>query len=51
MIILCRYYVVTNAGRRTEDLEHVKRELAKFDKGKVNHEIIDNGLLALQGAL
>lgn len=47
------YYIVTNAGRRKEDLEHITQELAKFNKLNklgVRHDIMDGrGLLALQG--
>ena len=48
-----RFYVVTNAGRRTEDLDWIKKQLEAWRaKGgaSVEHEILhDHGLLALQG--
>ncbi|KJA22757.1 hypothetical protein HYPSUDRAFT_1083580 [Hypholoma sublateritium FD-334 SS-4] len=50
------FYVVTNAGRRDEDLAWFKQKLEEWnvsDNGKagpVEHEILDNwGLVALQG--
>ncbi|KAK9894974.1 glycine cleavage system T protein [Cystobasidium minutum MCA 4210] len=47
------YYIVTNAGRRKEDLEHITRELADFNKLNktgVRHDVMDGrGLIALQG--
>lgn len=50
------FYVVTNAGRRNEDLAWFKQKLEEWnasDKGKagpVEHEVLDNwGLVALQG--
>ncbi|CAD6892657.1 unnamed protein product [Tilletia laevis] len=51
-----RFYVVTNAGRRTEDLAWFESQLAEWNKseasskGKVDHQILDGwGLVALQG--
>ncbi|KAK0570252.1 Aminomethyltransferase, mitochondrial [Tilletia horrida] len=52
-----RFYVVTNAGRRTEDLAWFESQLAEWNngeegssKGQVKHEILDGwGLVALQG--
>ncbi|KAE8210044.1 hypothetical protein CF327_g6029 [Tilletia walkeri] len=51
-----RFYVVTNAGRRTEDLAWFEAQLAEWSKneagskGEVKHEILDGwGLVALQG--
>ncbi|XP_021370981.1 aminomethyltransferase, mitochondrial-like isoform X1 [Mizuhopecten yessoensis] len=44
-------YVVSNAGCAEKDLDHIKKNLAE-SQGKgmdVNMEVIDNGLLALQG--
>jgi aminomethyltransferase len=50
---LISYYIVTNAGRRNEDLKHITRELAKFNKLNklgVRHDVMEGrGLLALQG--
>jgi len=50
------FYVVTNAGRRTEDLAWFKARLAEWNAserakdGHVEHEVLDGwGLLALQG--
>ena len=51
------FYVVTNAGRRNEDLAWFKAKLEEWnagavakEKGKVEHEVLENwGLLALQG--
>jgi aminomethyltransferase len=47
------YYIVTNAGRRSEDLEHITKELGEFNtlnKLGVRHDVLDGrGLLALQG--
>lgn len=51
--VLPSYYLVTNAGRRKEDLEHITREVEKFNKKhgtNVKHEVMENrGLIALQG--
>ncbi|KAK0537448.1 Aminomethyltransferase, mitochondrial [Tilletia horrida] len=51
-----RFYVVTNAGRRTEDLAWFESQLAEWSKneagskGEVKHEVLDGwGLVALQG--
>jgi len=50
------FYVVTNAGRRTEDLAWFRARLAEWNAserakdGPVEHEVLDGwGLLALQG--
>lgn len=50
------FYVVTNAGRRTEDLAWFAARLAEWNiserakDGPVEHEVLDGwGLLALQG--
>lgn len=44
------FYVVTNAGCRTEDLAWFKKQLDAWTGGKVEHEVMDGwGLLALQG--
>ncbi|PSR72206.1 hypothetical protein PHLCEN_2v11913 [Hermanssonia centrifuga] len=50
------YYVVTNAGRREEDLAWFKQKVEEWNSserakdGKVEHEILEEwGLLALQG--
>jgi aminomethyltransferase len=50
------YYVVTNAGRREEDLAWFKDKLKEWndshgaDRGPVEHEVLEGwGLLALQG--
>ena len=49
------FYVVTNAGRRDEDLEYIAKQLDAFNKenvsnGYTEHEVMDHqGLLALQG--
>src|SRR5947207_15749234 len=40
------FYVVTNATRRKEDIEHMR---ANMEGRIVQHVLIDNGLLALQG--
>lgn len=40
------FYVVTNAGRRNEDLSFLRKESSGLN---VSHEIIGGGLLALQG--
>ena len=49
-----KYYVVTNAGRRAEDLQWISERLAEFKKNnsgaEVNHTVLeDQGLIALQG--
>ena len=51
------FYVVTNAGRRAEDLALFAARLAEWnvseraEDGPVEHELLDGwGLLALQGA-
>lgn len=48
-----QYYVVTNAGRREEDLEWFAKKLQEWNsnhKDRVEHEILENwGLVALQG--
>ncbi|CAO1615253.1 unnamed protein product [Sympodiomycopsis kandeliae] len=49
-----KFYVVTNAGRRKEDLAWISERLAdwkgKGDGGEVKHTILeDQGLVALQG--
>ncbi len=44
------FYVVTNAGCRTEDLAWFKKQLDAWTGDQVQHEIMDGwGLLALQG--
>ncbi|SNX81753.1 probable GCV1 - glycine decarboxylase, subunit T, mitochondrial [Melanopsichium pennsylvanicum] len=44
------FYVVTNAGCRTEDLAWFKKHLDAWTGESVNHQIMDGwGLLALQG--
>jgi aminomethyltransferase len=44
------WYVVTNAGRRSEDLEHLDKKLKSWNGDKVDHQIMENwGLVALQG--
>lgn len=50
------FYVVTNAGRRTEDLAWFKAKLEEWNNserakaGAVEHEVLEGwGLLALQG--
>ena len=44
------WYVVTNAGRRAEDLKHLEEKLSSWKGGKVDHQILENwGLVALQG--
>jgi aminomethyltransferase len=50
------FYVVTNAGRRTEDLAWFEARLTEWNSsdrakdGPVEHEVLDGwGLLALQG--
>ncbi|UZJ55941.1 hypothetical protein CBS101457_005261 [Exobasidium rhododendri] len=44
------WYVVTNAGRRAEDLKHLEAKLAEWKGEAVHHEIMENwGLIALQG--
>ena len=50
------FYIVTNAGRRAEDLTWFKARLAEWNAserakdGSVEHEVLDGwGLLALQG--
>jgi len=52
------FYVVTNAGRRTEDLAWFEARLMEWNaserakRGPVEHEVLDEwGLLALQGML
>lgn len=46
------WYVVTNAGRRTEDLAHLAAKLKAWKGEAVDHEVLDGwGLVALQGAL
>jgi aminomethyltransferase len=46
-----RYYVVTNAGRRTEDLKLFADALKAWQGAKLEHEVLENwGLVALQGA-
>lgn len=43
------FYVVTNAGRREEDLAYFREQLAHFP-GKVEHQVLEHqGLVALQG--
>ena len=49
-----KFYVVTNAGRRQEDLAWIGDKLKEFSaskpEGKVEHEVMEGwGLLALQG--
>ncbi|PWO00235.1 glycine cleavage system T protein [Tilletiopsis washingtonensis] len=45
-----RYYVVTNAGRRTEDLKLFADALKAWQGAKLEHEVLENwGLVALQG--
>jgi aminomethyltransferase len=48
-----KYYVVTNAGRRSEDLAWIAERLAEWreqGKGEVKHTVLeDQGLIALQG--
>lgn len=41
-------FVVSNAGTREKDLAHIHAELKKF-KGDVKVEVLDRGLVALQG--
>lgn len=52
---LCRYYVVTNAGRRAEDLAWITQQLEEFNKknsSDVRFDVIeDKALVALQGPL
>lgn len=50
------YYVVTNAGRRNEDLAWFGQKLKEWNENKsgregpVEHEVLENwGLLAIQG--
>lgn len=44
------FYVVTNAGCRTEDLAWFKKQLDAWKGDAVKHEVMDDwGLLALQG--
>ncbi|EST10046.1 Glycine cleavage T-protein, C-terminal barrel [Kalmanozyma brasiliensis GHG001] len=44
------FYVVTNAGCRTEDLAWFKKQLDAWKGDAVQHEVMDDwGLLALQG--
>lgn len=48
------FYVVTNAGRREEDLQWISERLQDWrkngDKGEVEHIVLENqGLVALQG--
>ncbi|KAJ1031095.1 hypothetical protein NDA18_002314 [Ustilago nuda] len=44
------FYVVTNAGCRTEDLAWFKKHLDAWKGDQVHHEVMDGwGLLALQG--
>lgn len=42
------FYIVTNATRREADKAHFKEQLSGHDD-LVQHELIDNGLIALQG--
>ena len=51
------FYIVSNAGRRTEDLAWFEARLAEWNSserskdGPVEHEVLDGwGLLALQGS-
>lgn len=48
-----QYYVVTNAGRREEDLSWFAQKLEEWNSShsqKVQHEVLENwGLVALQG--
>lgn len=45
-----QFYVVTNAGCRTEDLAWFNKQLKQWSGEKVEHEVMDGwGLLALQG--
>ena len=48
-----RYYLVTNAGRRAEDLAHIRSELRHFNLNTnldVKHDVLEGrGLIALQG--
>lgn len=45
-----KFYVVTNAGRRTEDLAWIKARLDEWKGESVQHDILENwGLVALQG--
>lgn len=45
--------MVTNAGRRAEDMRHIRRELRNFNQDKgldVKHDVLEGrGLIALQG--
>lgn len=44
------WYVVTNAGRRSEDLEHLQEKLKLWNGNKVDHQVMEDwGLVALQG--
>jgi aminomethyltransferase len=44
------WYVVTNAGRRTEDLKHFEEKLNSWSGDKVDHQVMNDwGLIALQG--
>lgn len=44
------WYVVTNAGRRAEDLKHFADKLKAWTGDKVEHTLLDGwGLVALQG--
>lgn len=51
--VLPRYYLVTNAGRRSEDLAHIRSELRHFNLNTnldVKHDVLEGrGLIALQG--
>lgn len=45
-----KFYVVTNAGRRNEDLAWIGDRLKEWKGESVNHDILENwGLVALQG--
>lgn len=45
-----KFYVVTNAGRRKEDLAWIKDRLKEWNGDNVKHDILENwGLVALQG--
>lgn len=45
-----KYYVVTNAGRRKEDLAWISERLAEFKGADVKHTVLEEqGLIALQG--
>mgnify|MGYP002715280010 CR=1 FL=1 len=45
------FYVVTNAARRDVDLAWINKNLAEWNEknDKVEHRVVDNGLVALQG--